>query len=95
MPVAYQEPCPLRRRAAEYEFLDGEKGQHFYCVACKEFVLASIVKRKLLKENDKCLEYSELSASLKKDEFLHIFFDSTDTKKIQTKIERKNILRRM
>ena len=91
MTLIYQEPCPLCRRAAEYEFLDGEKRQHFYCVTCKEFVLASRAKRKLLKENDKCLEYSELSASLKKGEFLHIYYDSIK-KEFRCSAESKNLL---
>ncbi|MBC7697401.1 MAG: hypothetical protein H7Z70_03435 [Bacteroidia bacterium] len=75
MDDVHVENCPLCNRLADYENGDGHKRQRFYCEYCKNFIIASIAKRKVPSEINLPEKFSKLSASLNEDKLLHIFYE--------------------
>ena len=94
MTDVHEGTCPLCSIAAEYEYVEGDakKRQHFHCEQCKEFIIADIAKKKLLGNNENCSELSKLSASLKEDELLHIYFEDHA---IKMRVEHKSAWRNL
>jgi hypothetical protein len=80
MTDVHQGTCPLCSIAAEYENGDGNKRQRFYCDGCKNFIIASIAKRRILSEINLRAKLSKLSASLNDEELLHISYDKHEFK---------------
>ena len=87
-----QDNCPLCNRLADYENGDGYKRQRFYCECCKNFIIASIAKRRILGEINLREKFSDLSASLNDEELLHISYEKREFK---YPVEHKDVWRKL